>query len=123
MGPCREPIRFPVVWPNLENASEAYIRAIEYDLVVLRRYIAEFVRDGALVIVLGDHQPVVEVTRHSPSEGVPIHVLSRDKGFVETFVARGYERGMWPRIEGSHPGMETFLAGFLRDFSGAQASN
>ena len=119
----REPRRFPIVWPNFENASEAYIRAIEYDLVVLQRYIAEFVRDGSLVIILGDHQPVVEVTRQSPSAGVPIHVLSRDVRFVETFMARGYERGMWPRIEGPHPGMETFLRDFLRDFSTAHASN
>jgi hypothetical protein len=119
----REPIRFPVVWPNFENASEAYIRAIEYDMAVLRRYIAEFVRDGSLVIILGDHQPVVEVTGHSPSAGVPIHVLSRDKRFVETFMARGYERGMWPRTEGPHPGMETFLASFLGDFSTSHASN
>ena len=119
----REPIRFPVVWPNLDNASEAYIRAIEYDMVVLRRYIAEFVRDGSLVIILGDHQPVVEVTQNSPSAGVPIHVLSRNASFVEPFLARGYARGMWPRIEGSHPGMETFLASFLRDFSTAPASN
>jgi len=119
----REPIRFPVVWPNFENASEAYIRGIEYDLVVLRRYIAEFIRDASLIIILGDHQPVVEVTHDSPSAGVPIHVLSRDRNFVETFMARGYQPGMWPRIEGSHPGMETFLASFLRDFSTAHAVN
>jgi hypothetical protein len=80
-------VRYPIVWPDLSNASEAYMRSVVYDLEVLKRYLAEFVRDDSLVIILGDHQPVAEVNGDSASHGVPIHVMSRDRTFVEPFVA------------------------------------
>jgi hypothetical protein len=108
--------RHPTEWSNLEQAGAAYIDAIAYDLEVLESYLASEVDDDTLVIILGDHQPP-GVTRSSVSRGVPIHVLSRKAGLVAPFVARGYGPGMIPRIVGPHPGMESFLFAFLRDFS------
>jgi phosphatidylglycerophosphate synthase len=103
-------------WPDFSNAAEPYVASIAYDLRVLQRYLIDFVKDDSLVIILGDHQPVSELTENSPSWAVPVHVLSRDPALVEPFVTRGYARGMIPS-EASAP-MESFLIGFLRDFSG-----
>ncbi len=103
-------------WSSFSHAAEPYLGSILYDLDVLRSYLTELVHDGSLVIILGDHQPVSEVTDNSPSWSVPIHVISRDPDLVAPFVARGYTRGMVPGNV-SLP-MEDFLVDFLHDFSG-----
>ena len=103
-------------WSTLSLAADPYLPSILYDLDVLRGYLTEFVHDDSLVIILGDHQPVSEVTENSQSWAVPIHVISRDPDLVAPFRSRGYSQGMVP-VNGSLP-MEDFLVDFLRDFSG-----
>ncbi len=110
--------RYPIEWPQFANASGAYIDSIVYDLEVLKRYIRDFIADDALIVILGDHQPVAEVNGHSPSHSVPIHVLSRNASLLEPFVRRGHTPGMRPASKPPHAGLETFLVSFLRDFSG-----
>jgi hypothetical protein len=107
--------RFPIGWTNLADGGEAYVQSIAYDLEVLVRYVTAFVPEGSLVIVMGDHQPVAEVTGGSPSDAVPVHVISRNGAFVERFRARGYADGMRPG--GKITGMEAFLPAFVADFS------
>jgi hypothetical protein len=108
---------YPVAWPNFDNASQAYLDSIGYDFEVLQRYVADFVLDDSLLIVLGDHQPVAEINGRTPFTGVPVHVLSRDAALVEPFVVRGFARGMVPPTRSSYPPMSSFLLDFLRDFS------
>jgi phosphatidylglycerophosphate synthase len=102
-------------WPGFSNAAEPYLRSILYDLDVLDSYITNYVDDASLIIVLGDHQPVSEVTDNSPSWAVPVHVISRDPSLIAPFVARGYAPGMIPG-QALAP-MAAFLVDFLRDFS------
>lgn len=112
---------YPIEWPYFQNASGAYINSIIYDFEVLKRYFAEYVRDDTLIILIGDHQPVSEITEHSSSFAVPIHVLCRDGRLLEPFRNRGYAPGMWPRRAGAPEPMERFMIDFLRDFSTADA--
>jgi hypothetical protein len=112
--------RHDVSWTNLADGAGPYLRAVAYDLRVLADYLARFVTGDALVLVMGDHQPVAEVTRFSRSHAVPVHVISRNRALVAPFLARGYLPGMRPRAPdaGRAPaGMETFLPDLLADFS------
>jgi len=109
--------RFPITWTNLADAGEAYDRSIAYDLEVIVDYVDRFVAGDALVIVLGYHQPVAEVTRFSSSSAVPIHVWSRNPAFIAPFRARGYTPGLTPARAAPPRGMETFLPDLLADFS------
>lgn len=102
-------------WPDFSNAREPYLASILYDIEVLRDYLTRFVNDDALVVVLGDHQPVSELTDDSDSWAVPIHIISRNPQLVAPFLARGYVSGMTPG-ESQFP-MEDFLPEFIRDFS------
>jgi hypothetical protein len=106
-------------WPDFSNAAEPYVNSILYDMEVLHSYLANFVKDDALVIILGDHQPVSELTENSSSWAVPVHVLSRDPDLVAPFVARGYAHGMVPGQTTSP--MESFLVDFLSDYSGGSS--
>ncbi len=110
-------VRFNTDWSNLSHAQPAYLNSMLYCLEVLRQYIERFVQDDTLIIMLGDHQPVGDVTGHSKSRGVPIHVVSRNPVFVDKFVARGYANGMRPQNSPPYPGMEGFMEQFLADFS------
>jgi hypothetical protein len=111
-----EMVRYPIRWPEFANASEAYVHSIAYDLEVLRRYLTKFVDDDSLWILLGDHQPVPEVAQLG-GMGVPVHVLSKNRAFIEPFLRRGYRPGMKPDLAGRRSGMEDFMVGLLNDFS------
>jgi len=109
-------------WLALGGAADAYARSVVYDLETLRRYLAEFVQDGSLVIILGDHQPHSEVTDGNEATGVPVHVLSRNPALLEPFRARGYASGMRPPVGTPRAGLETFMTDLVSDFSLTRAS-
>jgi hypothetical protein len=108
---------FPIGWTNLADAAEAYDRSVAYDLQIIVEYATRALAGDALVIVLGDHQPVAEVTRFGASFAVPIHVWSRNAALIAPFRARGYTRGMRPCRVAPPRGMETLLPDLLADFS------
>jgi hypothetical protein len=109
--------RFDVHWTHLADGGPAYVRSIGYDLETLGRYLERSVTGDALVIIVGDHQPVAEVSHFSPSHAVPIHVISRRAELVAPFLARGYVPGLRPPMGSTAAGMETFLPQMIRDFS------
>jgi hypothetical protein len=117
----RRAIVFPTDWDNMSQAGDAYLRSITYDLEVLRRYVVKHIRDDALVIIVGDHQPNGDITGHGVAHGVPIHVLSRKREFIEPFLARGYVAGMKPDPTRPPQDMANFFPTFVRDFSSGAA--
>jgi len=112
-----ETVTFPILWPDLTNASEGYVAAIRYDLTVLADFISRFTMDDALIVILGDHQPNVQLTGPNQLWSVPVHVISRSSDFLKPFQNRGFQPGLIPTQPPPHRGMETFLFDFLKDFS------
>lgn len=115
-----EAVTFPIVWPDLTNASEGYVAAIRYELNVIGDFISQFIQDGALIIFLGDHQPNAQLTGKNQPWSVPVHVISRNSDFLKPFQNRGFLPGLIPTQPPPHRGMETFLFDFLEDFSTSQ---
>ena len=113
----REAVTFPVVWPDLTNASQAYVTSIIYEIKVLKNFIEQFIKDDTLIIIMGDHQPNVQITGPGSSWSVPVHVISRNKRLLDPFKSKGYTPGFIPAQTPPHPGMETFLLDFLKSFS------
>ncbi|OHE68562.1 MAG: hypothetical protein A2413_12485 [Treponema sp. RIFOXYC1_FULL_61_9] len=98
--------------------SAGYAAAMEYQLDVVSDYAARFLAERkALIIVVGDHQPYSGITGKGKPTSVPIHALSRDPGMLKPFLARGYTAGWVPRQPPPHAGLDTFLPGFLEDFT------
>jgi hypothetical protein len=113
----KQAVTFPVVWPDLSNASEAYVTSIIYELNVITDFIKRYANNNTLIIFLGDHQPNVQITGKDQPWSVPVHVVSRNRELVEPFRKRGYRPGLIPSHPPPHRGMETFLYEFLLDFS------
>lgn len=112
-----EPITFPVTWSDMTHAAEAYIAALAYDFKVIQGFLEKFVRDDALVIIMGDHQPNAQVTGPGRPWSVPVHVISRNHAFLEPFRRRHYSPGVFPSQPPPHDGMAHLLTNFFADFS------
>ena len=112
----REPVKYPIVWPDLQNAGEAYLRSLDYEFETLGTYLAKYVTADTLIIIVGDHQPNRQLTGPGEPWSVPVHVISRNTRLLTPFRDRGYTAGLFPDQPLPHAGMETFWPGFLQDF-------
>ncbi|MGB3211761.1 MAG: sulfatase-like hydrolase/transferase [Desulforhopalus sp.] len=112
----REPVYYPIYWPNLENAGDAYLRSLHYEFTTLGDYLAKFVSGDTLVIIMGDHQPNLQLTGPDEPWSVPVHIISRNPSLLIPFQNRGYTPGLIPDQPLPHAGMKTFFQDFLQDF-------
>ena len=112
----RPSINYPIYWPDLKNAGEAYLRSLDYEFETLGDYLARYVTTESLIIILGDHQPNLQLTEPEEPWSVPVHIISTNLCLLEPFRKRGYTPGLIPDQPPPHAGMETFLPGFLQDF-------
>ena len=113
----QKPVEFPVTWPQLENASEAYVTSLVYDFKVLVEFLAQMIDDDAVIIILGDHQPNLKITGAGQPWSVPVHILSRNPDFIKPFIHRGYRPGLIPSQPLPHPDIASLLWILLEDFS------
>jgi hypothetical protein len=71
-----------------------YLDSLSYDLRVLAKFLADHVHGDALVLILGDHQPIAPVAAEDRSRFTPLHVLSRRPALLQPFAANGCLQGM-----------------------------
>lgn len=109
-------VRYPIHWPNLQNAGNAYLRSLDYEFETLGDYLAKYVKADTLIIIMGDHQPNRHLTGGGQPWSVPVHIISRNHRLLAPFRERGYTSGLIPAQPPPHAGMETFLQEFLQDF-------
>ena len=83
------------VWADKDKIRQHYIATNDYSLETLGSYMAAY-GDDAVFIILGDHQPAPLVTGPDASRAVPVHVVSRDKSLVDSFLSSGFASGMIP---------------------------
>lgn len=106
---------FPVRAGRVFDQDEAYVAAVDYVLDAVGRFAARIADKDVLFVVLGDHQPPLTTARRTGDFAVPIHVFARDDAAIAPFRARGYVPGI--SVPDATQPMESFLAGFLADFS------
>jgi hypothetical protein len=111
------PVLFPVSWTELSEASPAYSAAIAHEITLLKDFIHRFLDGSELVIIVGDHQPCVELIGDDQPWSVPIHVISSNPDVIREFTHRGYTPGLVPMQPLPHPGMETLFWDVLEGFS------
>ena len=112
----QKPLKFPTTWPELENASEAYVTSIKYDFQVLVGFLEHLVAGDEMIIIMGDHQPNLKITGESQPWSVPVHVISRNPDFVRPFIQRGYTPGLIPSQDLPHAGIESIFWNLLEEF-------
>ncbi|MEO1482678.1 MAG: hypothetical protein AAFU77_11280 [Myxococcota bacterium] len=84
--------RFPITWPDLNNAEVGYAWAMDYEFQVLADALPRLIEDGGIAIVVGDHQPNGALTGDEATWNVPCHVIGSNLHRWE-----GYREGIEPR--------------------------
>ncbi len=80
-------------WSRIKNA---YRESIRYDFDVLAGLVSQRAAQGALMVVLGDHQPPAIVGGARSDWRVPVHILAQAPAVLERIVAAGFSPGMTP---------------------------
>jgi hypothetical protein len=96
-----------------------YMNAVDYQLRFLTDFILKNGRDNAVYVLIGDHQPQ-QVSRREDGFETPVHIISRDAGFVDLFRDYGFVDGLMVKdIEPSlrHEGFYSlFVRGLLASY-------
>jgi hypothetical protein len=90
-------------WPAIPEVAHigselrrSYFRSIAYEWRLLVEWLESEVTRDAVILIVGDHQPLLELD--SPQRATlhtPVHVLSRDRAFVERFSEPGFQTGLY----------------------------
>lgn len=112
---AREGEEVDVDWLAPEKMRDQYMKAVTYALETVFSFTATQVKDPALVIILGDHQPVSLVAGASASHEVPIHILSRNPDLLGSF--EGWADGLMPAAQSPVWKMDTMRGHILNAFS------
>ncbi|MDX5409142.1 MAG: hypothetical protein LPJ94_02845 [Thauera sp.] len=84
----------PVSW---EQPIPAYLAAMRYQFDWLAGWLKGHAPPDAVLIVIGDHQPIGTVTGPGADWDVPVHVITRNETLLARLVARGFVHGLVPQ--------------------------
>ncbi len=84
-----------VVWSDQATIRSQYALSLDYALEVMGQYVAAY-GDGALFVVLGDHQPAPLLTGQGASPDVPVHFISDDPRLLARLPDDLFTNGMIP---------------------------
>ncbi|HAS76200.1 MAG TPA: sulfatase [Marinobacter adhaerens] len=107
------------LWRDPDRVREHYGQAIAYALEVAGGFAAHYLRQDALMIILGDHQPAPLITGEEASRDVVVHVISANPSLVEPFLSGelpGFQPGIWPDPETAGATMSRFRPFLHRHF-------
>ncbi|MBI1297108.1 sulfatase-like hydrolase/transferase [bacterium] len=99
-----------------------YFNAIRYELKMLSDFIRNDTAEDSIFVLIGDHQPP-QVSRRSDGWDTPIHIVSRNADFVESFAEYGFDLSMdVDTVEPvmHHEGLYSLLARQLLTFYGVE---
>lgn len=82
--------------PDWLNMTPSYARMVNYTYQWLGAYFRQPEPREAIYILVGDHQPAANITGEGASWDVPVHIVSRDKKLLASFVKQGFKSGMEP---------------------------
>jgi hypothetical protein len=105
------------VWSSPVNIRSAYAESIAYVLAVIESFVVEKTGRNALVIVVGDHQPLPYVSANAPTRDVPVHVLSRNGALVHALAPGWLSPGMRPAATTASLPMEDFRDRLIETFT------
>jgi hypothetical protein len=105
------------VWSSSATLRGAYADSIAYVLAAIESFVIEKTGGNALVIVLGDHQPLPYVSANAPTRDVPVHVMSRNGALVRALAPGWLSPGMRPATTATSLPMEDFRGRLIETFT------
>lgn len=109
-------------WLSGGEYPEGYTASIEYVLETIVDYLAIFIDDDTVAVIVGDHQPRIPIAEPESTYSVPIHLVTRDATLLESFRAHGFADGLAGDQPLPHPGMDEFYRMFVDAALGRRVS-
>jgi hypothetical protein len=97
------------------STKEDYSRAVRFQIDYLTDFILRNVDEHDIVILMGDHQPPVLTGNRNGFE-TPVHIISKDYSFVNSFIEYGFTEGMLVLEREKNINHEGFYSMFIREF-------
>jgi len=92
-APARDPL---VYWRDTDRLRSRYPQTLGYSLEAVFDWAARDLPEGALLIVLGDHQPAALITGPGAGAQVPVHFISADASLLDRLALPGARTGLAP---------------------------
>ncbi|MCC6914537.1 MAG: hypothetical protein IT566_12620 [Rhodospirillaceae bacterium] len=102
-------------WLAPQKMRSQYELAVTYAIKTVFSFAETQVKAPALIIILGDHQPVSLVSGTGASRDVPIHILARDPALLDSFT--GWTDGLVPDAQSPVWKMDAMRGHILKAFS------
>lgn len=93
--PGKDPLAY---WRDTDRLRDRYPESLGYSLDSVFAWAARDLPEGALLIVLGDHQAAPLITGHDAVADVPVHFVSSDTDLLARLENRG--AGEWTLSDG-----------------------
>ena len=81
------------VWADRARIHAQYALSLDYALEIMGQYVTRF-GDGALFIILGDHQPARLLTGADAPPDVPVHFIADDPALLDDLPAELFRPGL-----------------------------
>ncbi|MGH8228411.1 MAG: CDP-alcohol phosphatidyltransferase family protein, partial [Steroidobacteraceae bacterium] len=108
-----------VVFEDPDTVRALYGQSIEYTLSAIFSYVTTFPDPNLVLIVLGDHQPWMQVSGNHPGHDVPVSIIAHDPAVLARISSWGWQDGMLPSPDAPVWPMSAFRDRFLAAFSDA----
>lgn len=101
-------------YPTIED----YDQAIKYQIENLQKFISENENKDDLFVIMGDHQPPILSSPDEYGFETPVHIVSRNTGFLESFKEYGFELNLEDcKTPTKHEAMfSVFLRSFIKSY-------
>jgi hypothetical protein len=94
----------------------AYAQAIEYSLNTLISFVQHYGKKNLVLIVVGDEQPLPNVSGQGANYDVPISIISHDPAVQKQIAGWGWQDGLRPAPQAPVWRMSAFRDRFLAAF-------
>lgn len=108
-------------WLSGGEYPEGYTASIAYSLRTATDYIVQYMDEGDVAVVIGDHQPRIPISERNSTYSVPVHILSRSDRLVAPFKEFGFSDGLVPAQAPPHQRMDGLYPMLYEVFRGVPA--
>ncbi len=115
----KEPDSF---WWNPKRVQAAYARSIKYSLNALISYVQHYGNRNTVLIVVGDEQPLANVSGQGANHDVPISIIARDPSVMKRISGWGWQAGLLAGPQAMDWQMSAFRDRFLTAFGPRRAT-
>jgi hypothetical protein len=109
-------------WWHPNQVKAAYARSLGYSLNVLISFVQHYGNKNLVLVVVGDEQPLANVSGQHASHNVPISIISHDPSVVNRIGGWGWQSGLLPSPQAPVWRMSAFRDRFLTAY-GPQPAN